>query len=64
MERLFQLLGLAPSEDEKAFLDKLGEDAPQSMRVVGRGTLVMDARDARQSEGARRMAEDARRLVR
>ena len=64
MEKLLQFMGLAPSEDEKKFLEKIGANAPQSMRVVGRGTLVMDAKDALNTVGARQMAKNAEKLVR
>lgn len=47
LERILQFVGLAPSEREKQLLYVLGTDAPQSMRVIGRGTLTMDPAEAR-----------------
>jgi hypothetical protein len=64
MEKILQLFGLAPSEDEKKFLSQLGANAPKSIRVVGRGTLVMDAVEARATPGAKKFLEGADRIVR
>ena len=63
LEKLLQIIGLAPNEDEKALLKELGKSAPKSMRVVGRGTLVMDAREARQAANSEGFIEAIDRIV-
>jgi hypothetical protein len=55
LTKLFQWLGLAPTDDERKVLDALNKNGLKSMRVVGRGTLIMDAEEARNTEKFKRM---------
>jgi len=47
MTILLRFLGLVPTEDERELLKQLRKKESSSMRVVGRGTLTMSAKDAR-----------------
>ncbi|MBN47540.1 MULTISPECIES: hypothetical protein [unclassified Methylophaga] len=58
MERILQLIGFAPSENEKELLRELGVKAPKSIQVVGRGTLTMSVKDARKTEDSRRFISE------
>lgn len=63
MEKLLQLFGLAPTDEEKEFLNHLGENAPRSMQVLGRGTLVMSASDARKTRAAKNFIQNEGPLI-
>ena len=47
MTKLFAWLGLGPTSEEREILKHLRKKEASSMRVVGRGTLTMDASAAR-----------------
>ena len=47
MTTLFRLFGLVPSEEEREILKHLRKKESSSMRVLGRGTLTMSAKEAR-----------------
>jgi hypothetical protein len=50
MTTLLRFLGLVPTEDERELLKHLRKKESSSMRVVGRGTLTMSAKDARSTQ--------------
>lgn len=63
MTKLLELLGLAPTHAEREILKKLNNRSSSSMRVVGRGTLVMSAKDARSTVKAKKFIQDIDSIV-
>lgn len=63
MTTLLQWLGLAPNEEEMDVLKKLNKHGKASMRVIGRGTLTMSARDARDTPKARKFIKDMEDII-
>lgn len=61
--RLLSLLGLAPSTEEREILQHLRKKEASSMRVVGRGTLTMDATAARSTKKSKDFIKTIDRLV-
>jgi len=50
MTTLLRFFGLVPTDDERELLKHLRKKESSSMRVVGRGTLTMSAKDARSTK--------------
>jgi len=64
MTKLFAFLGLSPTQEERELLKHLREEQASTMRVVGRGTLKMDASAARSTQKSRDFVEKIDALVR
>ena len=52
-----------PNEDEQYIIEALSKNKCQSMRVVGRGTLVVDAKEVIESESYRKLVAKADGLI-
>ncbi|BBL60288.1 hypothetical protein [Methylomonas koyamae] len=50
MTTLLRFFGLVPTADERELLKHLRKKESSSMRVVGRGTLTMSAKEARSTK--------------
>lgn len=63
MTKFLAFFGLAPSSEEREVLQHLRKKEASTMRVVGRGTLTMDAAAARSTKKSREFIEKLDRLV-
>lgn len=63
MTALFRLLGLIPTQEEREILQQLRKKESSSMRVVGRGTLTMSAKEARDTEKSKEFIAKMDKLV-
>ncbi len=63
MTLILKLFGLVPTEEEREILQQLRKKESASMRVVGRGTLTMNARDARNTEKSKKFIAKMNKLV-
>ncbi|WP_417763954.1 hypothetical protein [Shewanella sp.] len=63
MSKLLAFFGLAPNDEQKEVLKHLRKKEAASMRVVGRGTLTMNAEDARSTEKSKAFIDKIDRLV-
>lgn len=63
MKNIFVKLGLAPSESDKKLRD-LVNNSYKSVRVVGRGTVVIDPREVVQTPEFKAAREQAAAIVR
>lgn len=52
-----------PSDDEKKIIEALKKNSSKSMDVVGRGTLVMDAKEVTNSEKYKKLLANADRIL-
>lgn len=62
MSKLLMWLGLEANKEEKHILEMLNKNALPSMRIVGRGTLTMDAIEARSTEAAKNYIKDMEKM--
>jgi hypothetical protein len=62
---LTEVIKMKYFDEEKAIIDALKnkDNGSQSMRVVGRGTLVMSAKDARRSQKYKDLIQKADKIV-
>jgi hypothetical protein len=63
MTPLLRLFGLVPTEEEREILRQLRKKESASMRVVGRGTLIMSAKEARTTEKSKKFIAKMDKLV-
>ena len=59
---MLRFMGLAPSERDLK-LRKLVSSSYESVRVVGRGTVMIDPKEIAESESFRQARAEARRIV-
>lgn len=62
-KHLFQYVGVSPSDDEKKVIEALKNNGTGSMKVIGRGTLVMDAKDVTSSKKYKDLLAKADKIV-
>ena len=63
MTKFLALFGLAPTSEEREILQHLRKKEASSMRVVGRGTLIMDAKVARSTKKSKDFIEKIDKFV-
>ncbi|WP_440877646.1 hypothetical protein [Thalassotalea sp. PLHSN55] len=63
MTALLRLFGLVPTKEEREILQQLRKKESSSMRVVGRGTLTMSAKEARDTEKSKKFIAKMDKLV-
>jgi len=63
MTALLRLFGLVPTQEEREILQQLRKKESASMRVVGRGTLTMSAKEARDTEKSKKFIAKMDKLV-
>jgi len=63
MTALLRLFGLVPSQEERDILQQLRKKESSSMRVVGRGTLIMSAKEARVTEKSKKFIAKMDKLI-
>jgi len=63
MKKFLGWFGLAPTTEEREILQHLRKKEASSMRVVGRGTLTMDASVARSTQKSKDFIQKIDRLV-
>jgi len=63
MIRILTFLGLIPTNEEREILKHLRKKEASSMKVVGRGTLIMDAADARSTKKSREFISKIDKIV-
>lgn len=63
MNSILVWIGLLPSDEEKKTLRHVRLSRNRSMKVVGRGTLTMDAKDARSTPKAKKFMANVDSLV-
>lgn len=63
--RRIEEMNIADYDEEKAIIDALKDkdNGSRSMRVVGRGTLVMSARDVRSSQKYKDLLNKADKII-
>lgn len=61
--KILGLLGIIPTEEEQRILDKIKASQYTSMKVVGRGTLTMEAYEVASSAAFKKRTEQARQIV-
>lgn len=52
-----------PSDDEKKVIEALKNSSSKTMDVVGRGTLVMDAKEVTKSEKYKKVLANAEKIL-
>ncbi|HAT8315131.1 TPA: hypothetical protein ACT9MM_001437 [Legionella pneumophila] len=52
-----------PSDDEKKVIEALKNSSSKTMDVVGRGTLVMDAKEVTRSEKYKKLLANAEKIL-
>ncbi|WP_298941986.1 hypothetical protein [uncultured Psychromonas sp.] len=63
MTKLLKLFGLVPTEEERELLKHLRKKESSSMRVIGRGTLTMSAKEARSTQKSKEFISKMDKLV-
>lgn len=63
MTALLRLFGLVPTEEERELLKHLRKKESSSMRVVGRGTLTMNAKEARSTKKSKEFIAKMDKLI-
>lgn len=63
MALIKKLLGVYVDPDEQKILNAIDQSGLQSMRVVGRGTLVVDAKEVTSTEKFKDYAQKAKIIV-
>jgi len=63
MTALLRLFGLVPTQEEREILQQLRKKESASMRVVGRGTLTMSAKEARDTDKSKKFIAKMDKLV-
>jgi len=63
MTTLLRLFGLVPTEEERELLKHLRKKESSSMRVLGRGTLTMSAKEARSTKKSKEFIAKMDKLI-
>jgi len=63
MTTLLRLFGLVPTEEERELLKHLRKKETSSMRVLGRGTLTMSAKEARSTKKSKEFIAKMDKLI-
>lgn len=63
MTNILKLFGLVPTDEEREILKELRKKESASMRVVGRGTLTMSAKEARITDKSKKFIAKMDQLV-
>ena len=61
--KIGQLLGLFPTDDERKTLESLAKYGQPSMRVIGRGRLVMSVEDAKKAASYKKLVAIADEII-
>lgn len=62
MSKLLEWLGLEANKEERYILDILDKNALPSMRIIGRGTLTMDAIEARSTDSSKELIKNIKKM--
>ncbi|TRW94402.1 hypothetical protein [Candidatus Methylobacter oryzae] len=63
MTTLLRFFGLVPTEEERELLKHLRKKETSSMRVLGRGTLTMSAKEARSTKKSKEFIAKMDKLI-
>lgn len=63
MSHFFSLFGFGLTPQDKVLADKLNNKSYSSLRVVGRGTLMVDASEVRKSISEQDLYKKAKEIV-
>ena len=63
MSHFFSFFGFGLTPQDKALADKLNNRSYSSLRVVGRGTLMVDASEVRKSISEQDLYNKAKKIV-